>query len=306
MHPFEVTILGCSSATPTSERNPSAQVVSLHDRLFLVDCGEGTQIQIRKYKIKLQKLERIFISHLHGDHYLGLVGLLGTMHLLGRTKELHLYGPAGLKEIIEIQHKYSETYLRYNIQFTEIDTKCTSIIFEDEQLSISTIPLSHRVPCSGFLFQEKLAAPRVDKDLLAKYKIPFEYIHKIKAGDDFTLPDGTIIANNLLTIPPPAPRSYAYCSDTCYLPELTSLINNVNLLYHEATFTEELRERAKETFHSTAAQAAKIAEQAQVKQLVIGHFSARYNDLTPLLNEAQAIFNNTFLAIEGAIYKVPE
>ena len=301
---FEVTILGCSSAAPTSERHPSAQVLNVHGRFFMIDCGEAAQIQLRRYGIRIQKIERIFISHLHGDHFFGLVGLLSTMHLLGRTKELHIHSPEGLKEIIELQNKYSDTYLRFPVQFHVLDTEKEYTILEDDKICVSTLPLNHRIPCCGFLFREKPRLRNINKEKLEENKIPLAYINKIKTGSDFTNEKGETIPNSELTIDPPLPRTYAYCSDTAYCEALVPRIENVDLLYHEATFTKDMAERAKETCHSTASDAATIAKKAEVKKLLIGHYSARYNELQPLLDEAKSIFGAVELAVEGLIYIV--
>ncbi|HEY6162075.1 MAG TPA: ribonuclease Z [Bacteroidia bacterium] len=304
MLPFEVTVLGCSSATPTSDRHPSAQVLNVHGRLFLIDCGEAAQIQVRKYGIRLQKISQVFISHLHGDHFFGLVGLLSTMHLLGRSNELHIHAPHGLQEIIEVQHKYSDTHLRFPTVFHELDTKKETLIFDDEKLSVTTLPLLHRVPCCGFLFREKPRPRNINREKLEEYKIPLAYINLVKSGEDYTDENGKVIPNKELTLDPPPPRSYAYCSDTAYNEALVERIRGADLLYHEATFTEDMRERAKETLHSTAKDAATIAMKATVKKLLIGHYSARYNELWPLLEEAQKTFPGATLAEEGKTYLV--
>lgn len=304
MQSFELIILGCSSATPTSSRNPSAQLLNVAERFFLIDCGEGTQIQLRRFKIKFQRINHICISHLHGDHYLGLIGLLASMHLLGRTADLHLYAPAELKEIIDIQHKHSQTFLNYKIVFHPLKENSSEIIFEDEKLSVETIVLNHRIPCWGFLFKEKPLLPNIDTYAIEKYHIPIAYIPKIKAGGDFKTEDGKMIKNEKLIIPAPTPRTYAYCSDTCYDESLLPQIKNADVLYHEATFMNDRAERAKTTFHSTTLQAATIAKKAQVKKLIIGHFSARYNELEPLLQETKSVFDNSFLAIEGEKHKI--
>lgn len=304
MHPFEVTILGCSSATPTTSRNPTSQVLDLHDRYFLIDCGEATQIQLRRYKIRIQRIDHILISHLHGDHYLGLPGLLGTMHLLGREKELHIYSPPGLEEIIKIGHFHSKTFLKYPLVFHVLEEGSTAVIYEDERLSIATIPMDHRIPCCGFLFREKKNLRNILKEKIEEYSISVQEIPHIKAGSDLVTSDGKKIPNAELTTDPPAPRSYAYCSDTLYNQSYLEQIKGANLLYHEATFTEDMKARAKETYHCTAKQAAEIAKSAQVKKLIIGHFSARYHDLSPLLSEAKEVFSNTVLAEEGQTFKV--
>ncbi|MBN8704160.1 MAG: ribonuclease Z [Bacteroidetes bacterium] len=299
MQPFEITILGCSSATPTANRNPSAQVVYVANRLFLVDCGEGTQMQLRKYKIKFQKIDHILISHLHGDHYFGLMGLLSSMHLLGRKHALHLYAPAELKSIIDIQLKYSQTYLNYELVFHAINSAKPEILVEDERLIIKTIILNHRISCTGFLFKEKELPKKINKDKIVQYNIPDNYINLIKLGNSFTTSDGQIIDNAELTSVAHVPRSYAYCSDTCYLESVIEDVKGVDLLYHESTFMHDMQERAKETFHSTTIQAATVALKSSAKRLVIGHFSARYRSLVPLLDEAKTVFENTILAKQG-------
>lgn len=302
--PFELTILGCSSATPTSQRNPSAQVLNIADRFFLIDCGEGTQIQLRRYKVKFQKINHLFISHLHGDHYFGLVGLLSSMHLLGRTKELHLYAPAELKEIIDIQHKYSYTQLHYDLVFHPLQKDKSELIFEDEKLTVETIVLNHRINCWGFLFREKPHQRNILVEKIKEYKIQAVDIPGIKNGGDFITEDGRKISNAELTTAGHDQRSYAYCSDTCYDEDIIKKIKEVDLLYHEATFMQDKEVRAKETFHTTTIQAGTIAKKANVKQLIIGHFSARYKDAGPLLKETQTVFENTALAEEGKKYVV--
>jgi ribonuclease Z len=302
MHPFDLTILGCSSATPTSSRHPTAQVLNQHERFFLIDCGEATQIQLRRFKIKMQRIDHIFISHLHGDHYLGLPGLLGSMHLLGRDKELHVYSPPGLEEIIKVSHHHSNSHLKYNIIFHAIESQAR--IFEDDKMSVDTIPMNHRIPCFGFLFREKPNPRNIIKEKIEEYDIPVQQIPHIKEGKDFITSAGKTILNSELTTNPPAPRAYAYCSDTIYNESYIEQIKNADLLYHEATFASEMTERAKETYHCTAKDAGTIAQKAGVKKMIIGHYSARYHDLSPLLSEAQSVFPNTLLAVEGEKYAV--
>lgn len=299
MQNFELTILGCSSATPTSTRNPTAQLLNIAERFFLIDCGEATQIQLRKFKLKFQRINHIFISHLHGDHYLGLIGLLSSMHLLGRTVDLHLYCPSELEEIIEVQFKHSQTYLRFKIIYHHHKYIANDLIFEDNKVEVRTILLNHRIPCCGFLFTEKPLLSNISKEIIQKYQIPVEQILSIKGGADFITTEGELIPNSKLVSNKLKPRSYAYCSDTCYDERIIEFIKGVDLLYHEATFLNEMLPRAKETFHSTALQAATIAQKAEVHQLMIGHYSARYRDLQPLLDEAQTVFSNTILSIEG-------
>jgi ribonuclease Z len=302
---FEVSILGSSSATPIYQRHPTAQIVNIHERFFLVDCGEGTLIQMNRYKVKYHRINHIFISHLHGDHYLGLLGLMSTMHLQGRQVDLHIYGPAPLQEIIDIQLKYSETLLRYKVHFHPLDATKSEIIYDDESIRIKTIVLSHRIPCTGFIFSEKQGLRKLIKEKLSQYDIPIASYQDLKNGKDLVL-NGKTIPNNELTIPARPARSYAFCSDTKYDESIIPLIKNVNLLYHEATFLSDKKERARETFHSTAADAATIALKAGARRLIIGHFSARYKNLYPLLEEAREVFPDTTLAIEGDSFKIGE
>lgn len=301
MQKFELTILGCSSATPTSKRNPTAQLLNIAERFFLIDCGEATQIQLRKYKIKFQRINHIFISHLHGDHYLGLLGLLSSMHLLGRTVDLHIHCPKELQEIIEVQFKHSETRLNYKLVYHHHSYVNDEVLFEDDKVTVTSIVLNHRIPCCGFKFTEKPLLASISKESIEHYKIPTEQILAIKQGADLKLPDGNVVPNSRLTTQKHTPRSYAYCSDTCYDERILPYIKQVDLLYHEATFLHEKEQRAKETYHTTALQAGMIAQKAEVKQLMIGHYSARYKDLQPLLDEAKTMFEKTVLAIEGEI-----
>jgi len=296
---FEVTILGSSSATPIYQRHPTAQVLHINERLFLIDCGEGTLIQMNRYKIKFHRINQVFISHLHGDHYLGLMGLISTMHLQGRTAELHIYSQPELEEIVMIQLKHSQTDLRYPLVFHTIDPNSPAVLFEDEELRVKSIILSHRIPCTGFLFSEKPRQRKLNKETIRKYDIPVDAFDSLKQGSDYTGPDGRKIPNAELTLDPKKPRSYAFCSDTIYDEGIVQHIHGVDLLYHESTFLSDKEDRAKETFHSTAAQAAQIARKAGAKKLLIGHFSARYKSLYPLLDEAKAVFENTSLATEG-------
>ncbi|HET6227860.1 MAG TPA: ribonuclease Z [Bacteroidia bacterium] len=303
MQNFELTILGCSSATPTSTRNPTAQLLNIAERFFLIDCGEATQIQLRKFKLKFQRINHIFISHLHGDHYLGLVGLLSSMHLMGRTIEMHIYCPAELQEIIELQFKHSQTFLNYKIIYHPHRYINDEVIFEDDRVEVRSIVLNHRIPCSGFVFSEKQITPSITKDTIEQYDLSIENIIAIKAGADFTH-QGRKIENHKL-VKRCKPRKYAYASDTCYDERIIPYIKGADLLYHEATFLHDLLPRAKETFHTTALQAGLIAQKAEVSQLMLGHFSARYKDLQPLLEEAQQNFPNTVLASEGESTVLP-
>jgi ribonuclease Z len=301
---FEVTILGSSSATPIFQRHPTAQVLVIRERFFLIDCGEGTQSQLLKYKIRLSKIGHIFISHLHGDHYLGLVGLLSTMHLQGRTTELHLYGQPDLMDIIEMQLRLSQTRLRYQLVFHPVRQFAATIIFEDDDILVKTIILNHRIPCVGFVFREKPKPRKLIINKLQQYNIPFSYYGLLKEGQDFESENGKIIANSELTVSSQPPRSYAFCSDTIYDESIIDDIKGVDLLYHESTFLHDMLERAQTTFHTTSLQAATIAKKARVGKLLLGHFSARYKDLYPLLAEARSVFSNSELALEGSKFSV--
>lgn len=299
MSNFDVTVLGSSSATPAYNRNPSAQLLNHNDRYYLIDCGEATQNQLNKFKIKSSRIDYIFISHLHGDHYLGLVGLLSTMHLNGRSKEINIFGPPELKEIIDLQLKVSETQLRYPIDFHPTHTDYQEVIFENHDLIVETIILNHRIPTTGFLFKEKVKKRKINNEKMQEYDVPLEYIPLLKNGIDYSDKFGNTIPNAELTYDPNPSKSFAYCSDTIYNENFLEQIDGVDFLYHEATFMHDLLDRAEETFHTTALQAAQLAQKARVKKLMIGHFSARYKDLEPLLQEAKSVFENTVLAIEG-------
>ncbi len=304
MQNFELTILGCSSATPTSKRNPTAQLLNIAERFFLIDCGEATQIQLRKFKLKFQRINHIFISHLHGDHYLGLVGFLSSLHLLGRTTDLHIFCPAELQEIIEIQFKHSQSYLKYKLIYHPHQYINNHLIFEDDKVEVRTIVLNHRIPCCGFIFKEKQILASILKSTILKYGLSVEQIIELKKGAELVSENGNVIPNEQLVFNKLKPRSYAYCSDTRYDEGLVEYIKDVDLLYHEATFLDNMNQRAKETFHSTALEAGTIAKKASVNKLMIGHYSARYKDPEPLLIEAKSIFENTVLAIEGEITSV--
>lgn len=301
---FEVTILGSSSATPIYNRNPTSQLLNYNEKLFLIDCGEGTQQQMLRYGIKAPKIDHIFISHLHGDHYLGLIGLLSSLHLNGRTKPMKIFAPPELKEIIDVQFKYSQTTLRYPLYFHPTSSSGPEIIYEDSELTVETIILSHRIPCTGFKFSEKPRLPKIIREKVEKFNIPIDYIPLIKKGHAYTDKSGRVFSPQELTVPPDEPRSYAYCSDTICSWDYLGSIESVNLLYHEATFLHDMLDRATETFHTTAMQAGQIAVKANVKQLLIGHFSARYKELDPLEAEARSVFPNTRLAREGETFSV--
>jgi ribonuclease Z len=296
---FEVTILGSSSATPIYQRHPTAQVLRINEHFFLVDCGEGTLIQMNRYRVKYHRINHIFISHLHGDHYLGLMGLISTLHLQGRTQPLHIYAPAELREIVDIQLRHSQTDLRYPLHFHDTNPGEPEVIYEDEDLVVRTIILSHRIPCTGFLFAEKPRQRKLDKEALRRHAIPVEAYADLKNGKDYTAAGGRVIANAELTHDPRQPRSYAFCSDTIYDERILPHIRGVDMLYHESTFLSDMEDRARETYHTTAAQAGRIAKLAEVRELLIGHFSARYRNLNELLEEAKTEFANTRLALEG-------
>lgn len=302
---FELTILGSSSATPTSRRHPTAQLLNVAERFFLIDCGEAAQIQLRRYHIRFQRINHIFISHMHGDHYLGLMGLLSSLHLLGRKTALHIYHPPGLKEVIDLQLEVSGTVLNYEI-FWHLHPETPGIIFEDQLLTVETILLNHRIPCMGFIFREKDRAYILNKEKLAEYKVPRSQMMQVKKGEDAVLEDGTVIPNQQLTEGKRKSRSYAFCSDTRFDPRVVAAVKDVDLLYHEATFLHELLDRAKATHHTTAKEAGMVAKQAKVGKLIIGHFSVRYMDLLPLLAEARVEFPETVLAEEGGKFSIPE
>lgn len=299
MEKFELSILGCGSALPTTRHFATSQVVNLRDKLFMIDCGEGTQMQFRKSRLKFSRLNRIFISHLHGDHCFGLPGLISTFGLLGRTAELHIYSPSGLEEVFGSMLDFFCKNLTYKVVFHVFDSHNPEVIYEDRSVTVSTIPLRHRIPCCGFLFQEKGVANHIIREMTDFYGVPVYELNRIREGADYVTPEGEVIPNARLTRPGKTPRKYAYCSDTMYRPEIVEQIKGVDLLFHEATFAQEEEARAKETFHSTASQAAKIALEAGVGKLVIGHFSARYEDEEILLCQAKQIFHNTVLAEEN-------
>ncbi|NHA03212.1 ribonuclease Z [Mucilaginibacter sp. HC2] len=301
---FEVTILGSSSATPIFNRNPTAQALNINERLYLIDCGEGTQQQMLRFDVKASRIDHIFISHLHGDHYLGLIGLLSSMHLNGRKKALYLFGPAHLKEIIDLQFKYSETTLQFPLEFTAIDAQNAEVIVNNSDVIVETIPLDHRIACTGFLFKEKKRLRKLIKEKLENLNVPVEYYTALKRGSDYTSASGEVYKNDTLTIDSQIPKSYAYCSDTIYNEQYFEQISNVTLLYHEATFLNDMLDRAKDTHHTTALQAGEIALKTHARKLLIGHFSARYKTLNELLDEARSVFPETELAIEGKTFAI--
>jgi len=299
---FEVTILGSSSATPVFNRNPSAQLLNCNEKFYLIDCGEGTQQQLTKYNLKAARIDYIFISHLHGDHYFGLIGLLSSLHLNGRVKPMQIFGPKPLLEILEIQFKYSDTTLRYPLEFFPTEADESRQIFENQDLIVKTVILNHRIPTTGFIFQQK---PRQRKLIKEKTDdIPMAYYTALKKGIDVELPTGEIIKSEDYTTPADLPRSYAYCSDTMFDERYFETIKGCDTLYHEATFMHDLIDRAHETHHTTALQAGEIAKINGVKKLLIGHFSSRYKTLQMLLEEAQSVFDNTDLAVEGRTFQL--
>jgi len=301
---FELLKLGKNSDAPTNKRNPSAQLLNVAERFFLIDCGEATQIQLRKYKTKFQKIDHIFISHLHGDHILGLPGFLASMHLLGRKQELNIYCPKELKGIIDLLNAVSETRMNYEIKWHFTNDDKLNLLFEDEKVEVYSFPMKHRIFCTGFLVKEKPLLRKIDKFELEKHKLSVADINKLRRGEDVVNSEGKKVKNKEVTLDPDPPRSFAYCSDTVYDEDLVKYIKGVDLLYHESTFLNDKVKRAGETFHSTAEQAAKIAKAAKVKQLLLGHYSARYGDLEPFIQEASPHFKNVMLAIEGKKVKI--
>lgn len=299
MEKFEIHILGCGSALPTTRHQATSQVLNIREKLFMIDCGEGTQVQLRRSRLRFSRLNHIFISHLHGDHCFGLIGLISTYAMLERTAQLHIYAHADLQRLLAPQLDYFCKGMTFEVVFHPFNPSERTVIYEDRSVSVETIPLRHRLPTCGFLFREKPTSRHIRRDMIDFYQIPVYMINRIKNGEDYMLDDGTCIPCDRLTLPADPPRSYAYCSDTAYLPRIVEQIQGVDLLFHEATFASSEALRARQTFHSTAEQAAKIALDAQVKKLVIGHFSARYETETVLLEEASAVFPNTVLAAEN-------
>ncbi|MFK7798392.1 MAG: ribonuclease Z [Aureispira sp.] len=293
---FKITILGCSAATPAYGRHLSAQFVELEDEVLLIDCGEATQFQLMRYRLRFHKINRIFISHLHGDHYFGLVGLLMTFGLNDRKDPLHIYSPPGLEALLERQLADA---LRYEVHFHESDPSQSQVLYESKTLRVRSIPLVHRVPCHGFIVEEQEKTANMRKDKIKEYAIPYQAINAIKHGGNYITPNGQVITHEELTIPAALPLRFAYCSDTRYEPSLQQYIKGVDLLYHEATFLQEALVQAEKTQHTTAQEAGQLAAAAQVKQLVLGHFSARYTNLQLLLDEAQIFFKSTQIAEEG-------
>lgn len=296
---MKLTVLGCYAATPRTISNPTSQVLEIKNQVFLIDCAEGTQVQLRKSKVKFSNINHIFISHLHGDHFYGLIGLISTFMLLNRQKDLHVYGPKGIKEIILLQLRASGSYTGYNLFFHELESNEPELIYEDDKVLVQTIPLQHRIYTNGFLFREKLGDRKLNFDKVQEYKIDKVYFNKIKKGSDITLDNGKRVSNDELTFDPPLPLSYAYCSDTRFNEKLVSYITGVDFLYHESTFLNNESHLAEKTMHSTATEAALIAKMAQVKKLILGHYSTRYASIELFKTEAQAVFEEVILAEDG-------
>lgn len=298
MEKFDIHILGCGSSLPTLRHNPTSQLLNIREKLFMIDCGEGTQQQFRHTHLKFSRLHHIFISHLHGDHCFGLIGLISTFNMLGRTNALHIYGPSGIEDFLRPQIHFFCPTIAFKVYTHSFDTKQSALIYEDRTLTVETIPLAHRLPTAGFLFRERPILPHIKRDMIDFLQIPFHAINAIKQGADWTTEEGITYSNDRLVTPSPPARSYAYCSDTAFLPENADFLRDVTLLYHEATFIESEVKRAAETGHSTARQAATFAQLCHAKQLVIGHYSGRYPTEEEHLREAKAVFENTILAQE--------
>ena len=300
---MKLNILGCYSATPRTITNPTAQVLEINNQMYLIDCGEGTQVQLRKHKIKFSRINHIFISHLHGDHFFGLIGLISTFSLLNRPNDLHIYGPKGIKDIILLQIKLSKSYTKYNLFFHELEAETSELIFEDDKITVHTIPLKHRVYANGFLFKEKPGLRRINIDAATEQNIDVCYFNKLKQGSDLKQANGNVIKNETVTFDPLPTQSYAFCSDTVYNEEIIPLIEKVDVLYHESTFLEQDVEKCIPTGHSTAIQAATIARKANVKHLILGHYSTRYANINLFKEEADTIFEQVHLADDGKVFK---
>lgn len=299
---LSITILGCYAAAPGTLKNPTSQVLGIRNHLFLIDCGEGTQVALRRNRIKFSRIKHIFISHLHGDHFFGLMGVITTFSLLKRSAPLTIYGPQGIKEIVLLQLKLSKGFTSYPLHFVELESKTPEVIFEDDRVTVTTIPLKHRIYANGFFFQEKIGERKLDINAALNLNIDKAYFNKIKQGGDVMLDTGKVVKNENITMDPPPPKSYAYCSDTAYKPAIAAQIKGATALYHEATFLESHAHLCKPTGHSTAMQAAQIASDAGVAQLILGHYSTRYGDLSLFKEEAQTVFNNVQLADDGQVF----
>jgi ribonuclease Z len=301
---MKLQILGCYAATPTMQGNPTAQILDIRNHIFLIDCGEGTQVHLRKHKIKFSRINHIFISHLHGDHFFGLPGLISTFQLLGREKELHIYGPSGLKEAISLLLKLGNSWTSFPLLFHQLESKEAENVFVDELVSVSTIPLKHRIYTNGFLFAEQPRERVLNTDAVGRYKVDKAYFKNIKKGKDVVLDSGERLRNDLLSYDPPEIKKYAYCSDTAYDERIIPLIHRADLLYHEATFLQGEAHLAAKTKHSTTEEAARIAAKAEVKRLVLGHFSNRYKEKKAFLTEASEFFKAVELAEDGKIFEI--
>ncbi|GAA4313176.1 ribonuclease Z [Compostibacter hankyongensis] len=302
---FALTILGNNSALPAHGRAPTAQVVTYHNRRYLVDCGEGTQMQMSRYKIRRSKIGHIFISHLHGDHYYGLPGLINSLSLTGRKAPLHVYAPPELEPILQLQLQCADTQLGYELLFTPLTAEGTGLLLDEGDLQVHYFSTQHRIPCFGFLFREIHRKRKIDPERILRYAIPVEYYKRLQQGEDYTAPDGTVIPNEQLTLPPPPGRSYAYCADTRYTESLIPQVSGCDLLYHETTYLEHEAEKAFRRYHSTTVQAATLAVRAGVKKLLVGHFSSQYESLDPFAEECRPVFPRTETALEGVSYIIP-
>lgn len=300
---MNLTILGCYAATPRTLTNPTSQVLEMKNRMFLIDCGEGTQVQLRKNKIRFSKINHVFISHLHGDHVYGLIGLVSTFSLLNRQTDLHIHGPKGIKEMILLQLKLSASWTSYNLYFHELESNQPEVVFEDEKVKVTTIPLKHRVYTNGYLFQEKNPERKLNIEAVEHYGIDTVYYQKIKYGGDITLEDGRVIPNSKLTFDPLPAKSYAFCSDTVYNENILPLIQDVDVLYHESTFLESEERYCETTMHCTAKQAATIAKKANAKHLILGHFSTRYDSIERFRHEAETVFESVHVADDGKVFE---
>ncbi len=303
MH-FAVTILGNNSAIPSNGRHPTSQVVTLQDQLFLIDCGEGTQMQMSLYKIRRSKINNIFISHLHGDHYFGLIGLINSYGLQNRNAPLHVYGPAPLENILQLQLNCAHTVLPFPLHFHPLTPGQNDILLQAEGIEISTFPTTHRIDCFGFIFKEKHRKRKIIPEKTAQWKVPFAYYKQLQNGEDYKTPEGAIIDNELLTDAPPRGRTYAFCADTRYDENILQFVNQCDVIYHEATYLQADQDKAQSRYHTTTRQAALLAKKAAVRQLLIGHFSSKYTDLNPFEQETRAVFPNTIVTEEGTTYLV--
>lgn len=300
---MKLTILGCHSATPRTNTNPTSQVLEIKNHMFLIDCGEGTQVELRRHKIKFSRIKHIFISHLHGDHYFGLVGLISTFRLLTRETELHIYGPKGLKEVITLQMKLSDSWTNYPLLFHELTSKSSELIFEDDKVEVYTIPLKHRIYTNGFLFKEKENERKLDMNAVLNANINVAYFRKLKQGGDVENEDGVLIKNNTVTKAPLPAKSYAFCSDTVYHEKIIPIIKDTTVLYHESTFLDKNESLCIPTKHSTAKHAATIAKKANVETLILGHYSTRYNGYDEFKSEAETVFKNVLLSKDGKSFE---